>query len=193
MITEPKYRRWSFHEEIILLQHWQGASSAEKIAKLLKVDSSRVLEKAHQLRLGSGTRGKNYKWSEEELEYLATIAETNVLDKVVEKYNIKAKQNNWHYRTKSSIEKKIKLLGYSSRPLVGYITITELTIYLGRTSRYIQGLVEQKLLPVHKVGNKYIYVKEKDFIKFAKRYPLEVGEKMTREGIIWFLQILESN
>ena len=187
----PTYKRWTFAETLILLQSWRGKSSISVIAKKLKTYNKRIEEKATQLKLDA--RGKHSSWSKEEELYLESLAETCTLDDLVIKYNIKIKcgKDKWLYRSKESIEKKLRELGYSVKPLVGYVSLKQLGIYLGRTYRYMQKLVENNKLPVTKVSSNYVYVKETDFIEFAKIYPFDVGEKMTNEGMIWFLQILK--
>lgn len=188
---EPLYRQWTFGEEIILLQHWDGTETAKKIAELLNVDVSRVKEKAHRFKLGSS--GIYFKWSEEELDYLQIIAETITLEDLVIRFNTrvrKEKNKKWSYRTKKALKRKLVELGYSIKPIVGYITLTELCRYVGRNRRYMQTLIDDGKLEVKRAGENFIYVSEKSFIEFAKKYPYDIGEKMTQEGVIWFLQIL---
>lgn len=191
MQSKPQYHRWTFTDELILLQNWNGANSIPTIAKLLQVSETRIKEKANILRLED--RGNHAKWTDTEIEFLENIAETDTLENIVRRYNMRVKQEkklNWRLRTKKSIKKKLLELGYSAKPLVGHVNLTELARYFGRTYRYMQKLVEKEKLAVTQVSSNYIYVKEKDVIEFAKKYPLDVGERMTQEGMIWFLQIL---
>lgn len=184
------YQKWTFSEEMFLLLNWEGIKSIEKIAQVLNKDLETIKRKSHEWRLEG--RGRNAKWTEEETEYLELISETCTLDELVKRYNTHIKQNkkSWSYRTKQSIRKKLTVLGLSAKPFVGHITLAELSRYLGRNNRYMQKLIEEKKLKTSPTGTKVIYIKEKDFIKFAKKYPFDVGEKMTNEGMIWFLQIL---
>lgn len=183
------YRKWTFQEELTLLLYWQGTKNVSLIANRLNISEKRVLDKAYQLKLG-GTNNK--KWTEKECQYLELIAETATLEEIVKRYNLNAKHSGWYLRTKDSIRNKIQELGYTQKPIIGYVHLSAFAKYIGRSYNYVKKLVDEKKIVVCST-NKFIFISEKDIIEFAKKYPYDMAEKMTKEGVIWFLQIINDN
>lgn len=184
------YTKWHTREILVLARLWSGEKSAQVVSLELNRPVNSIIKKAHSL--GLSPHGLAARWSEEESAYLEVLAETDTIECITNKYNFKVSQEpGWKYRSQVAIKKKLSLLGFTDKPLIGYTNLTDFAKYLGRSPSYMRVLVETNKLPATRVGNQDLYVSDDDVIKFMTTYPMDAGLKMSQEGIMWFLQLLK--
>jgi hypothetical protein len=165
-------------------------STTVVIATSLGKNCKQITSKAKYL--GLRLRPSNFRWSEEELELLETLAETMPLVELVKKYQRIAKRKGWHFRTFRAIEKKILELGYSLIPQVGCYTVPALASALGFSESKVKSWIIAKLLIARQDGGdrgRYS-IFAKDLKKFAYDYPSKITSGLSEEGMRWLLQAL---
>lgn len=138
---------------------------------------------------------------QEELDWLHDHAQTMPLMRLIRAFHLWSRTHGFKERSKDAIDKKIRLLGYSTRPTVDFYTFAKLSEMLGLPRDTVAGWKRFKDHPLqtYKHDHKkqaFNYVTAKQFKEFARHHPKslggadEVGLQILLEDSRWAKEIL---
>lgn len=142
-------------------------------------------------------------WKQEEVDWLLENIQSRPLSQFLRAFNAWAAMNGYKTRTKNSLDKKIRALGYSTRPIIEYYTPMRLSQMLNIPRDTIHGWKKLKEHPLetYQHDHKYKafnYITGKQFKDFARHHPEclggadEIGLQILLEDSLWAKEILRA-
>lgn len=180
---------WTPEECEYLIANYHSYKDCEALAKDLGVPPKIVQDKANDL--GFSRKNPNTPWTEEEEALLEAWAEIKLFPQLVQDWQRKAKKQGWAKRSPIALGKKLRALGYSQVPSAGYYSAAAVAAGLGVSPHQVKKWLRSgKLKSQQSTANAIHYIHEKNLADFALRYPAEVAERLSNEGMAWLLLII---
>ena len=119
-------------------------------------------------------------WTDPEIEFLTKHVESLPFHRLVRAYKTWAAQHDYPSRSNTSIDHKIRRLGFGTKPQIEYFTFQRLSEILGISNYTVAGwkrLVKHPLQAYQHDGKRYAfnYVSRLDFNRFAQHHPECLG------------------
>lgn len=119
-------------------------------------------------------------WTKEEIDTLLDLVQTVPLKRLVRAFNMWARMHGYKDRTLTSIDKKIRKLGYSTRAEIQYYSFAKVAEVLKVTRNTVAGWKKLSVDPLQTYqhdGKKFAfnYVTKKELLRFAKKRPECLG------------------
>lgn len=184
---------WTQEECSYLLLHYTESQDLRSLAQKFNTTPNAVRSKAN--RLGFSRKNKRIPWSDAELDLLEAWAETKPFADLVQAWQRKARKLGWAKRSPEAIKKQLHKMGATSEPQVGWYKASALRAGLEASQWTIQSWLSSGKLKAQKKGDgihaDYL-ISEKALADFALKYPAEVSERITPDGMCWLLQVINA-
>lgn len=189
-----RVKMWTAEEVDYLLENYNSSVSITELARHFGCSRNALQSKAN--RLGFSRKNPRVPWSEAELDLLEAWAETRPLNDLISAWQRKAKKRGWAKRSPEAIKKQLFRLGASLDPQIGWYKASTIKAGLETSQYAVQTWLNSGKLKAQKKGGgihaDYL-VKEKDLINFALKYPAEISERITPDGMCWLLQVIKQS
>lgn len=131
------------------------------------------------------------RWSQDEIDYLESIANTMPIARIVKAFNFKGQINNWPTRSIHSISHKLRDLGLDGKIQSNFYKVNQVADLLNTSYETVRNWIDFKVDPLNiyrKPGYKTTrYTNSQMFRRFARSHPSKLGG-LDRIGLLILLE-----